>query len=103
MEKFKVICKATGNDWLRNNGMKTIIKKRFLGLIKKIYIGEDTEKTYGPTKDEICIVLDVREDGYYKLAGYVHNGWYTPDPFIRLDEFEETQKEIAKKTEPALN
>lgn len=103
MKSFKVICKADGNSWFRDNGLKTTVKKRFFGLFKSTHIGHDKEKACGPSKEEICIVIDVRDDGYYKLAGYTQHGWYTPEPFIRLDEFTESQKEIAEKSQPVLN
>jgi len=103
MANFKVICKADGNSWVRDKGFKTTVTKRFFGLIKRTSIDKDEEKAYGPSKDEICIVLDVKSDGFYKIAGYTQHGWYTPEPFIRLDEFEESQKEIAQKSQPQLN
>lgn len=103
MKSFKVICKNDGDNWFVDKGMKTTVTKRFFGLIKRTSIGKDVEKAYGPSKGEICIVLDVREDGYYKLAGYTQYGWYTHEPFIRLDEFTETQKEIAEKSQPVFN
>ena len=104
MEPFKVICKADGKSWMRDNGMKATVTKKFFGLIRSTIIGKDLEKVHGPSKDEICIVVNVRtDDGYYKLAGYTQFGWYTPLPFIRLDEFTETQKEIAKKADLVSN
>lgn len=103
MKSFKVICKATGKNWVVDLGLQTTVIKKFFGLIKKTSIGRDKRNIHGPSKDEICIVIDVRDDGYYQLAGYVHFGWYTPEPFIRLDEFTETAKEIAEKSQPQLN
>lgn len=103
MKSFKVICKADGKSWVRDNGLKTTVKSSLFGLINRTHISRDKEPVHGPDKEEICIVLDVREDGYYKLAGYTQYGWYTPEPFIRLDEFTETQKEIAEKSQPVLN
>lgn len=103
MKSFKVICKADGNSWVRDHGLKTTVKKSFFGLFKKTSVGRHEEKAFGPSKDEICIVIDVREDGYYKLAGYTQYGCYTPEPFIRLDEFTESQKEIAEKANVVLN
>lgn len=80
MKSFKVICKGDGNSWVRDKGLKTTITKSWFGLIKKTTIGKDQEKAFGPSKGEICIVVDIRQDGFYKLAGT------------------ETQKEIAEKT-----
>jgi len=103
MQSFKVICKNSADNWVRDNGMKTIVTKSFFGLVKKTSIGRDTEKAFGPSKEEICIVIDVRHNGHYKLAGYTAYGWYTPELFIRLDEFTESQKEIAEKSQPVFN
>lgn len=103
MKPFKVICKADGNSWVKDNGPKMSVRKRFFGLIKKTFIDQYKEKAFGPSKEEICIVLEVREDGYYKLSGYTQHGWYTPEPFIKLDEFTESCEEIAKKSDFQLN
>ncbi len=103
MKPFKVICKAADNSWFRDNGLKTTVVRRFFGLIKRTTVGRDLEKSFGPSKEEICIVIDVKEDGYYKLAGYTQYGWYCPEPFVRLDEFTESQKEIAEKSQPVMN
>ena len=103
MKPFKVICKAQSDQWIIDRGMKVSVVKRFFGLIKKTVVGRSVEKTYGPSKEEICLVIDVNEWGYYKLAGYTQYGWYCPEPFVRLDEFTESQKEIAEKSEFALN
>ena len=103
MQSFKVICKADGNKWFLDKGLKTTIKKSFFGLIKRTIISKDEEKVFGPSKEEICIVVGVTEDGYYKLAGYTQHGSYSPEPFIRLDEFTESQKEIAEKYHPFFN
>lgn len=104
MKSFKVICKASGTTWVRDQGIgEKIVTKRFFGLIKTTKIVSCEKPVHGPSKDEICIVIDVKDTGYYKLAGYTEYGWYTPEPFIRLDEFTEGQKEIAEKTEVVLN
>src|SRR5690348_5703664 len=103
MKSFKIICKAEYDTWYRDNGLQMKVKKSFFGLVKTTSLERDKEKVHGPSKEEICIVIDVRNDGYYKLAGYTQYGWYTPEPFIRLDEFTETQKEIAEKSQPIFN
>ncbi len=38
MESFKVICKADGYNWVRDNGLKSSVKKSFFGLFKKTII-----------------------------------------------------------------
>lgn len=107
MENFKVICKHnhTTHSWARNGGVtKIVTTKRFFGLIKNTSVVKDEVIVPGPSKDEICIVYETYVDGdtYYKLQGYPYGG-YNSKYFIRLDEFTETAKEIAKKSEPQLN
>jgi hypothetical protein len=105
MADFKVICKISG-DWIFwPVGTKVITTSKLFGLIKKTSVVEDKKFTTGPNKEEICIVYDTYEahnEIYYKLKGYP-NGGYCSKYFIRLDEFTETQKEIAQKSEPILN
>ena len=65
MKPFKVICKASGDNWQREH---------------------NHEKAEGPTKEEICLVIDIKEsNGYYRLKGYPED-WYDHRWFVRVDE-----------------
>lgn len=105
MGTFKVICKANGNDWVTDPITNIVTTKSFFGLIKRINITSEKQKVPGPHKEEICIVIDDyihNSEKYYKLSGYPYGG-YNAKYFVRMDEFTETQKEIAEKSEPVLN
>lgn len=107
MSTFKVICKADGDNWVQTtSGTKIITTSRFFGLIKTSRVVPVTSKSVpGPDKEEICIVTDdyiSNSEKYYILAGYPYGG-YNAKYFVRLDEFTETQKDIAEKSEPILN
>lgn len=106
MATFKVICKADKGAWERYpTPTKTITTSKLFGLLKETKIISDPKIVNGPTKDEICIVTrDYIYAGelYYVLSGYPYGG-YDSKYFIKLDEFTETQKEIAKKTEVSPN
>ena len=105
MKSFKVICKNDKDNWRKNPvPTKTVVVKYLLGLITRTKIVSEDPKAYGPSKDEICIVYDeyvFAGEHYYNLKGY--QGGYVSKAFIRLDEIEETQKEIAEKSQPVLN
>lgn len=84
---------------------KVVNYTKLFGLLKFSKVVSEQEVVQGPDKDEICIVVEeyLRKDvKYYRLAGYPYGG-YNAKYFIRLDEFTETQKEIAKKSEPVFN
>jgi len=106
MSTFKVICKANGNDWVKDPPVtKIVTTKRFFGFIKTTSVTTEKEKVPGPHKEEVCIVTDDYihdSEKYYKLAGYPYGG-YNAKYFVRMDEFTETQKEIAEKSEPVFN
>lgn len=106
MSTFKVICKADGNDWSKKYPTtKIITNKIFFGLLKNKIVISERERVPGPRKEEVCIVIqEVVEAGgkYYELAGYPY-GPYDARYFVRMDEFTETQKEIAETAEPVLN
>ena len=106
MENFKVICKGNADSWFRKYPTsKVVTTSKLFGLFKSTKVVSDREKEWGPSKDEICIVTEEIIDGgelYYVLAGYP-NGSYDSKLFIRLDEFTETQKEIAEKVEYSTN
>lgn len=105
MGSFKVICKADGKHWEGNFGTKIVTIKSFFGLIKNTVVEKDLRGTPGPSKDEICIVYREHETNgviFYMLEGYP-TGAYDSQWFIKLDEFTETQKEIAEKSEQILN
>lgn len=102
---FKVICK-TSNNWERTPIVPKLVNtSKFFGLIKSSKIVMEPDKVPGSTMNEICIVTDTyvsNSEDYYKLTGYPYGG-YNSKYFIRLDEFTETQKEIAQKSQPILN
>ena len=104
MSTFKVISKANG--WQKSIAdSKIITVYKFFGLIKSKKIVFEKEKVPGPAKEEICIVTDTymdKETLCYILSGYPYGG-YDSKYFVRLDEFTETQKEIAEKSEKVLN
>lgn len=107
MEKFKVICKADDSiPWETLPRIsKVITTSKFFGLLKSSKIVQQQRIIHGPAKDEICIVTGTftNPNGfYYELAGYPYGG-YNAKHFIRLDEFTETQKEIAQKFEEIPN
>lgn len=107
MSTFKVICKIKNPaDWQRvKPDIKIVNTSKFFGLIKSSKIVSTPDKVPGPDRDEICIVKNEylsEGEKYYILAGYPYGG-YPAKYFIRLDEFKETQKEIAEKSQPALN
>jgi hypothetical protein len=97
MDTFKVICKADGK-WEKCPSKQ---KFYFFGLIKIT----KNEFVPGPQKEEICIVTETYFNASVKcyiLAGYPYGG-YNSKYFVRLDEFTETQKEIAEKAIPILS
>lgn len=106
MDNFKVICKADRCGWQTIPvPTKIIVVKKLFGLIKNECIVPDPKFNGGPDKDEICIVYEEYNSSgrhYYKLKGYPQSG-YDSRFFVRLDEFTETQKEIAEKSQPILN
>mgnify|MGYP000932968016 FL=1 len=106
MSTFKVICKNDKDNWVKDPvPTKTVVKKYLFGLITSTKIVADNAKANGPSKDEICIVYETynsNERSYYRLKGYGEAGYITT-AFVRLDEFTETQKEIAEKSNPVLN
>src|SRR5689334_5954892 len=97
-DTFKVVCKNNGT-WIKIKGK---VKSCLWGLIK----WNKGKPVHGPSKEEICIVnssyIADDNDTYYNLSGYPYGG-YNSKHFIPLDEIEETQKEIAKKSQPVLN
>lgn len=103
MPHFKVICKAS-NGWGETpTPTKTIVVKKFFGLIKETRIVSDPKRIPGPVKDEICIVTEEYEEyqnTWYTLAGYPF-GRYDSRRFIKLDEFEDMIK--VKKVKEELN
>lgn len=107
MSNFKVICKANNsNSWETvPRPTKVIHMKRLLGLIKRSIVVDDPQYNGGPSKDEICIVYETYQNNncsFYLLKGYGNMG-YDTKWFIKLDELEETQKEIAQKSQPVFN
>jgi hypothetical protein len=106
MSTFKVICKAEGNDWRKKFPItKVVTTSKLFGLIKSTKVVSEPDRVPGPHKDEICIVTDsitLPEGIFYQIAGYPC-GPYDSKWFVRLDEFTESQKEIAEKSQPVLN
>jgi len=106
MANFKAICKTNREDWVKQKPTtKIITTSRLFGLIKTTKVVSEHAKSTGPDKEELCIVTDSYTDSgylFYNLAGYPYGG-YDSRHFIRLDEIQETQKEIAEKSQPVLN
>jgi hypothetical protein len=106
MQPFKVICKIENGDWAVTPVRTKIVTTRsWFGLIRSSKIVADTEFTPGPQKNEECIVVNQYPSAgeiYYHLAGYPYGG-YDSRYFVRIDEFIETEKEIAEKSQPILN
>lgn len=100
MENFKVISKSATRSWVKVEPMQALkTTSSFFGLIKKTKLISENERVPGPAKDEVCLVTEVITSPYgtcYILAGYPF-GPYLSKYFIRLDEMEETLKEIAIK------
>ena len=106
MEFFKVICKAPSDSWEKVKKVSRIVTtKKFFGLLSSSKVVTDPGKVPGPGKEEICIVTEVIE--YPDMTGYVLAGYpygsYDSRHFIRLDEFTESQKEIAEKAATVFN
>lgn len=101
MRSFKVICKNDKDNWVKNPiPIKPVVVKYLFGLVKRTKIVSEDARAYGPSKDEICIVYGdytFAGDHFYNLKGY--SGGYISRAFIRLDEMQETQKEIAEKAD----
>ena len=106
MKSFKVICKADGNNWTKKLPItKVVTTSKLFGLIKSMKVVSKPDRVPGPNKDEICIVIDIinfTEGLFYEVAGYPC-GPYDSKWFVRLDEFAESQKEIAEKSQPIFN
>lgn len=92
MKSFEVVCQSDSSDWIYKEPGESSITKRIVRFIKQIVIGD--VRAYGPSKNEVCLVIEQRDDGYYKIAGYIMHGWYSPESFIRLDEIKYSPKGI---------
>lgn len=106
MPTFKVICKANPEFWKKIPAITRIVSSsKLFGLLKSTKTITEEIKVHGPAKEEICIVTDEYVSSsvkYYVIAGYPYGG-YDAKNFVRLDEFTETQKEIAKKHDKIMN
>ena len=67
----KVVC-INGSGWDQTKG-------RFWGLWKR------KVKVLGPSKGEVCLILDIKPDGYLGIKGYERIGYYQPEGFKPLD------------------